>query len=137
MRGKDWPVNQRMTLSTELNVTDLMAELSQQLQALNQKIEGLEHKVDTRFECLEKRIIALGKQFNVCMSKTDEKLNSIDQTVMALREQNKQLDNQLWVMVSGLFLALFGSIAKGWLFLGYPWSAFLNKLCSSSTACSR
>ena len=131
-----------MTLSTELNVTDLMAELSQQLQALNQKIEGLEHKVDTRFEefeykvasrleelehkvdtrfeCLDKRIIALGKQFNVYMAKTDKKLNSIDQTMMDLRERNKQQDNQMWVMVSGLFLALFGSIAKGWLFLGYP-----------------
>jgi chromosome segregation ATPase len=46
------------------------------------------------------------------LEKTDERLNSIDQGLADLKRQSEKQDNRLWVLISGMCLALLGILAK-------------------------
>jgi hypothetical protein len=42
----------------------------------------------------------------------DEKLGSISENMANLRKQSEKQDNRLWVLISGMFLALLGFVIK-------------------------
>ncbi len=45
-------------------------------------------------------------------ARMDEKLGSISENMADLRKQSEKQDNRLWVLVSGMFLALLGFVIK-------------------------
>lgn len=45
-------------------------------------------------------------------ARMDEKLGSISENMANLRKQSEKQDNRLWVLVSGMFLALLGFVIK-------------------------
>ena len=45
-------------------------------------------------------------------ARMDEKLGSISENMANLRKQSEKQDNRLWVLISGMFLALLGFVIK-------------------------
>jgi hypothetical protein len=45
-------------------------------------------------------------------ARMDEKLGSISENMANLRKQSEKQDNRLWVLSSGMFLALLGFVIK-------------------------
>ncbi|MGK7945810.1 MAG: hypothetical protein AB4058_15215 [Microcystaceae cyanobacterium] len=68
-------------------------------------VRELKDLINQRFGTLERKI-------EVHIAKTEEKLESITQNIEDLKKQSEKQDNRLWILVTGLFLSLFGFFAK-------------------------
>ena len=68
--------------------------------------------INNRFDTLKDDIQSIDKKLEVYIAKTAEKLDSINQSLVELKKQSEKQDNRLWVLISGMFLALLGIIAK-------------------------
>ena len=51
-------------------------------------------------------------EIKINQARMDEKLESISENMADLRKQSEKQDNRLWVLVSGMFLALLGFVIK-------------------------
>lgn len=51
-------------------------------------------------------------ELRINQAKMDEKLDSISDNLADLKKQSEKQDNRLWVLISGMFLALLGFIVK-------------------------
>ena len=51
-------------------------------------------------------------EIKINQARMDEKLGSISENMANLRKQSEKQDNRLWVLVSGMFLALLGFVIK-------------------------
>ena len=51
-------------------------------------------------------------EIKINQARIDEKLGSISENMANLRKQSEKQDNRLWVLVSGMFLALLGFVIK-------------------------
>ena len=69
-------------------------------------------RIETEITELNHRVDDLNNKFNVYTAKNDEKLDGIKESIVELRKQSDKQDNRLWVLFSGMFLALMGIIAK-------------------------
>ena len=87
-------------------------ELRELTDLINNRFHELEKKIDDRFNDLKDDIKAIDKKLDIYIAKTDERLNSIDQGLADLKRQSEKQDNRLWVLISGMCLALLGILAK-------------------------
>ena len=76
------------------------------------ELRELTNLINNRFDNLKDDIKAIDKKLDVYIAKTDERLNSIDQGLADLKRQAEKQDNRLWVLISGMCLALLGILAK-------------------------
>lgn len=76
------------------------------------ELRELTDLINNRFNELKDDIKAIDKKLDIYIAKTDERLNSIDQGLADLKRQSEKQDNRLWVLISGLCLALLGILAK-------------------------
>ena len=51
-------------------------------------------------------------EIKINQARMDEKLGSISENMANLRKQSEKQDNRLWVLISGMFLALLGFVIK-------------------------
>jgi hypothetical protein len=51
-------------------------------------------------------------EIKINQARMDEKLGSISENMANLRKQPEKQDNRLWVLISGMFLALLGFVIK-------------------------
>jgi hypothetical protein len=51
-------------------------------------------------------------EIKINQARMDEKLGSISENMADLRKQSEKQDNRLWVLISGMFLALLGFVIK-------------------------
>ena len=51
-------------------------------------------------------------EIKINQARMDEKLGSISDNMANLRKQSEKQDNRLWVLISGMFLALLGFVIK-------------------------
>jgi FKBP-type peptidyl-prolyl cis-trans isomerase (trigger factor) len=51
-------------------------------------------------------------EVKINQARMDEKLESISENMANLRKQSEKQDNRLWVLISGMFLALLGFVIK-------------------------
>jgi hypothetical protein len=51
-------------------------------------------------------------EIKINQARMDEKLGSISENIANLRKQSEKQDNRLWVLISGMFLALLGFVIK-------------------------
>ncbi len=51
-------------------------------------------------------------EIKINQARMDEKLESISENMADLRKQSEKQDNRLWVLISGMFLALLGFVIK-------------------------
>ena len=51
-------------------------------------------------------------EVKINQARMDEKLESINENMTELRKQSEKQDNRLWVLISGMFLALLGFVIK-------------------------
>jgi hypothetical protein len=51
-------------------------------------------------------------EIKINQARMDEKLESISENMANLRKQSEKQDNRLWVLISGMFLALLGFVIK-------------------------
>jgi hypothetical protein len=68
--------------------------------------------INNRFNDLKDDIKAIDKKLDIYIAKTDERMNSIDQGLADIKKQAEKQDNRLWVLISGMCLALLGILAK-------------------------
>jgi septal ring factor EnvC (AmiA/AmiB activator) len=71
-------------------IKDLITELKQSVEKINETV--IEIKIN--------------------QARMDEKLESINDNMAELRKQSEKQDNRLWVLISGMFLALLGFVIK-------------------------
>ena len=76
------------------------------------ELRELTDLINNRFNDLKDDIKAIDKKLDIYIAKTDERLNSIDQGLADIKRQSEKQDNRLWVLFSGLCLALLGILAK-------------------------
>ena len=76
------------------------------------ELRELTDLINNRFHDLKDDIKAIDKKLDIYIAKTDERLNSIDQGLADLKRQSEKQDNRLWVLISGMCLALLGILAK-------------------------
>ena len=76
------------------------------------ELKELTDLINNRFNDLKDDIKAIDKKLDIYIAKTDERLNSIDQGLADLKRQSEKQDNRLWVLISGMCLALLGILAK-------------------------
>jgi flagellar capping protein FliD len=76
------------------------------------ELRELTDLINNRFDNLKNDIKAIDKKLDVYIAKTDERLNSIDQGLADIKRQSEKQDNRLWVLISGMCLALLGILAK-------------------------
>jgi flagellar capping protein FliD len=76
------------------------------------ELRELTDLITNRFNDLKDDIKAIDKKLDIYIAKTDERLNSIDQGLADLKRQSEKQDNRLWVLISGMCLALLGILAK-------------------------
>ena len=76
------------------------------------ELRELTDLINNRFNDLKDDIKAIDKKLDIYIAKTDERLNSIDQGLTDLKRQSEKQDNRLWVLISGMCLALLGILAK-------------------------
>jgi hypothetical protein len=76
------------------------------------ELRELTDLINNRFDNLKDDIKAIDKKLDVYIAKTDERLNSIDQGLADIKRQSEKQDNRLWVLISGMCLALLGILAK-------------------------
>lgn len=76
------------------------------------ELRELTDLINNRFHDLKDDIKAIDKKLDIYIGKTDERLNSIDQGLADLKRQSEKQDNRLWVLISGMCLALLGILAK-------------------------
>jgi hypothetical protein len=67
---------------------------------------------DSDLQELKDLISGLDKRIEVNQTRTDEKLDSIEKDLSELKKQTEKQDNRLWVLISGMFLALVGLLTK-------------------------
>ncbi|MFM7441240.1 MAG: hypothetical protein ACKO2V_22030, partial [Snowella sp.] len=72
------------------------------------ELRELTDLINNRFNDLKDDIKAIDKKLDIYIAKTDERLNSIDQGLADLKRQSEKQDNRLWVLISGMCLALLG-----------------------------
>lgn len=87
-------------------------ELRELTDLINNRFHELNKKIDNCFNDLKDDIKAIDKKLDIYIAKTDERLNSIDQGLADIKRQSEKQDNRLWVLFSGLCLALLGILAK-------------------------
>jgi FKBP-type peptidyl-prolyl cis-trans isomerase (trigger factor) len=51
-------------------------------------------------------------EIKINQARMDEKLESISDNMANFRKQSEKQDNRLWVLISGMFLALLGFVIK-------------------------
>jgi hypothetical protein len=51
-------------------------------------------------------------EIKINQARMDEKLGSISENMADLRKQSEKQDTRLWVLISGMFLALLGFVIK-------------------------
>lgn len=51
-------------------------------------------------------------EVKINQTRMDEKLESINANMVELRKQSEKQDTRLWVLISGMFLALLGFVIK-------------------------
>ena len=51
-------------------------------------------------------------EIKINQARMDEKLASINDNMAELRKQSEKQDTRLWVLISGMFLALLGFVIK-------------------------
>ena len=51
-------------------------------------------------------------EIKINQARMDEKLESISENMVDLKKQSEKQDNRLWVLISGMFLALLGFVIK-------------------------
>ena len=61
---------------------------------------------------LKSDIQAIDKKIDVYTARTDERLEAINTSLSELKKQTDKQDNRLWLLISGMFLALLGILAK-------------------------
>ncbi|MFM7579360.1 MAG: hypothetical protein ACKO5Q_20805, partial [Microcystaceae cyanobacterium] len=61
---------------------------------------------------LKSDIQAIDKKIDVYTAHTDERLEAINTSLSELKKQTDKQDNRLWLLISGMFLALLGILAK-------------------------
>ena len=61
---------------------------------------------------LKSDIQAIDKKIDVYTARTDERLEEINTSLSELKKQTDKQDNRLWLLISGMFLALLGILAK-------------------------
>jgi hypothetical protein len=76
------------------------------------ELRELTDLINNRFNDLKDDIKAIDKKLDIYIAKTDERLNSIDQGLADIKRQSEKQDNRLWVLISGMCLALLGILAK-------------------------
>ena len=76
------------------------------------ELRELTDLINNRFNDLKDDIKAIDKKLDIYIAKTDERLNLIDQGLADLKRQSEKQDNRLWVLISGMCLALLGILAK-------------------------
>ena len=87
-------------------------ELRELTDLINNRFHELDKKIDDRFNDLKDDIKAIDKKLDIYVAKTDERLNSIDQGLADIKRQSEKQDNRLWVLISGMCLALLGILVK-------------------------
>ena len=63
-------------------------------------------------DLINNRFSELDKKLDLHIVRTDERLDSINQNLADLKKQSEKQDNRLWVLISGIFLALLGFVVK-------------------------
>ena len=76
------------------------------------ELRELTDLINNRFNELKDDIKVIDKKLDIYIAKTDEILNSIDQALADIKRQSEKQDNRLWVLISGMCLALLGILAK-------------------------
>jgi hypothetical protein len=76
------------------------------------ELRELTDLINNRFHELKDDIKVIDKKLDIYIAKTDERLNSIDQGLADIKRQSEKQDNRLWVLISGMCLALLGILAK-------------------------
>ena len=76
------------------------------------ELRELTDLINNRFDNLKDDIKIIDKKLDIYIAKTDERLNSIDQGLADIKRQSEKQDNRLWVLISGMCLALLGILAK-------------------------
>ena len=76
------------------------------------ELRELTDLINNRFNDLKDDIKAIDKKLDIYIAKTDERLTSIDQGLSDIKRQSEKQDNRLWVLISGMCLALLGILAK-------------------------
>lgn len=131
-----------MTQVTDTDVRDLILSMEQrmtaQINGASAKLEGkidavskkLEDKIDTVSKKLEDKIDAVAADVNdlkIAQAKNDERFNSIDQRfnnveqrLDTFEDRIKTQDNRFWGIITGMFITLFGLLAKMAFFPGTP-----------------
>jgi hypothetical protein len=71
-------------------IKDLITEVKQSVEKINETV--IEIKIN--------------------QARMDEKLGSINANMVELRKQSDKQDTRLWVLISGMFLALLGFVIK-------------------------
>jgi flagellar capping protein FliD len=87
-------------------------ELRELTDLINNRFHELDKKIDDRFNDLKDDIKVIDKKLDIYIAKTDERLNSIDQGLADIKRQSEKQDNRLWVLISGMCLALLCILAK-------------------------
>ena len=72
------------------------------------RLEDVLIKMENRLERIENELTDL----KVNQSRMEEKLDAIDTSLSELKKQTDKQDNRLWLLISGMFLALLGILAK-------------------------
>ncbi len=67
---------------------------------------------DSDLQELKDLINGLDKKIEVNQARTDEKLDAMISNLSDLKKQIDKQDSRLWVLVSGMFIALVGVLAK-------------------------
>ena len=76
------------------------------------ELRELTDLINNRFNELKDDIKVIDKKLDIYIAKTDERLNSIDQGLADIKRQSEKQDNRLWVLISGMCLALLCILAK-------------------------
>jgi flagellar capping protein FliD len=76
------------------------------------ELRELTDLINNHFNELKDDIKVIDKKLDIYIAKTDERLNSIDQGLADIKRQSEKQDNRLWVLISGMCLALLGILAK-------------------------
>jgi hypothetical protein len=67
---------------------------------------------DSDLQELKDLINGLDKKIDINQARIDERLNAIESNLSDLKKQTDKQDNRLWVLISGMFLALLGILTK-------------------------
>ncbi len=86
-----------MTQTTDVDIK----EIRDLLLGLNQKIDGVDKKLEVFQARTEERFNSI-----------DQRFNSLDQRLGSLEDRTKAQDSRLWTFVTALVLAALGTVAK-------------------------